>query len=116
MGLYKKIFLLIISLILYSCNLQGSCEIDKKQVAKIECLQIVKKLPFLADPYLGSKGTHLLTGKHCKCIDGRRILSRYRDVIEKGDTIIKRKGELTYSIHKKDTVIVFTFECNDGLR
>jgi len=31
---------------------------------------------------------------------------------EKGDTITKHKGELVFSIHKKDTVLSFNFECD----
>ncbi len=31
---------------------------------------------------------------------------------EKGDTIIKNKGELVFCIHKKDTVLSFNFECD----
>ncbi|KAA0992800.1 hypothetical protein [Dyadobacter aurulentus] len=29
-----------------------------------------------------------------------------------GDTVIKHKGELKFYIHKKDTVLVFPFECD----
>jgi hypothetical protein len=28
-----------------------------------------------------------------------------------GDTVVKHKGELKFNIHKKDTVLVFPFEC-----
>jgi hypothetical protein len=35
----------------------------------------------------------------------------YKKHIKIGDTIIKRNGELVFSIHKKDTVLSFNFEC-----
>lgn len=31
--------------------------------------------------------------------------------IAKGDTIVKKEGELNFYIHKKDTTLVFPFEC-----
>ena len=30
---------------------------------------------------------------------------------EQGDTIIKRKGEYAFNIHKRDTVLTFNVEC-----
>ena len=38
-------------------------------------------------------------------------MSQYKNEIEIGDTIIKRKGELTFNIHKKDTIISHEWEC-----
>lgn len=32
--------------------------------------------------------------------------------ISVGDTIVKNKGQLKFYIHKKDTVLVFPFECD----
>jgi len=44
-----------------------------------------------------------------------RIESRwyrnYKDYMEVGDTVIKRKGALILYIHKKDTVMAFKWEC-----
>lgn len=34
------------------------------------------------------------------------------DKFEKGDRVIKKKGEIEFSIHKKDTVLHFSFECD----
>ncbi len=36
----------------------------------------------------------------------------YSHLISKGDTIIKKKGELIFSIHKKDTIYNFNWECD----
>ncbi|GHB53608.1 hypothetical protein GCM10007390_03020 [Persicitalea jodogahamensis] len=38
----------------------------------------------------------------------------FNDYISKSDTVIKNKGELKFYIHKKDSILVFPFEC-DGV-
>lgn len=38
--------------------------------------------------------------------------ARYYADFEVGDTIIKNRGEAIFSIHKKDTVLSFNFECD----
>lgn len=119
MELLKKIIILsLVFVTVMSCNKlsdfflpKGSCENDAKIFREIECLQIFEKLPTLESYRLKSEGKHLITGKDCVCDDGTRALGNYADILEKGDTIIKRKGELTFSIHKKDTVIVVKWEC-----
>lgn len=97
-----------------SCNkfsLKGNCEDTAELFREVECLQIFEKLPTLKSYRLKSEGKHLKTGTDCVCDDGTRALGNYADKLEKGDTIIKRKGELTFSIHKRDTVIVVKWEC-----
>ncbi|WKW46712.1 hypothetical protein P3875_01170 [Myroides sp. JBRI-B21084] len=119
MEFLKKIVILSLFVFLAgSCNkiskefsLEGSCEDDAKAFREIECLQIFERLPTLESYRLKSEGKHLITGEDCICDDGTRALGNYADILEKGDTIIKRKGELTFSIHKKDTVIVVKWEC-----
>ena len=118
MEFLKNIAAICFLFIILSCNklsnrfsLNGNCEDVATIFREIECLQIFEKLPAWDSPYMKSEGTHLLTGKRCVCEDDTRWLNTYRDILEKGDTIIKRKGELTFSIHKKDTVIVVKWEC-----
>jgi hypothetical protein len=94
-------------------NLKGSCEIDKQHILEIECLQIFENLPTFSSPFMNSEGIHLESRKHCICRDDTRWLNSFKHLLAKGDTIIKRKGELEFSIHKKDTVIVIKWECND---
>ncbi len=36
-------------------------------------------------------------------------------LIEPGDTVVKRAGELKFYIHKKDTVLVFPYTCEGKL-
>ena len=118
MEFLKKIVILsLVFITVMSCNKlsdfflpKGSCENDASIFREIECLQIFEKLPIFESYRLKSEGKHLITGEKCICDDGTRSLARYADYLEKGDTIIKRKGELTFSIHKKDTVIVVKWE------
>lgn len=119
MEVLKKIIILILVFVaLGSCNkiskefsLEGSCKEGAKIFREIECLQIFEKLPAFSSPYMKSEGRHLVTGEKCICEDETRVLNNYSELLEKGDTIIKRKGELSFSIHKKDTIIVVKFEC-----
>ncbi|WLD24300.1 hypothetical protein NU10_02550 [Flavobacterium dauae] len=119
MEFLKKIIILsLVFVTVMSCNKlsdfflpKGSCEDVASIFREIECLQIFEKLPAWDSPYMKSEGTHLLTGKKCVCEDETRSLTDYAHLLEKGDTIIKRKGELSFSIHKKDTVIVVKWEC-----
>jgi|SRR5690554_2693927 len=114
MELLKKLICGFLFLLLFSCNefsLKGSCEEGAKLFREVECLQIFEKLPYLESYRLRSEGRHLITGEDCVCDDGTRALGNYADILEKGDTIIKRKGELTFSIHKRDTIIVVKWEC-----
>ena len=46
--------------------------------------------------------------------DGNRWLDFYKKEIEEGDTIVKKKGELIFYIHKKDTIIAHEWVCYDG--
>ena len=54
---------------------------------------------------LNAKGRNLNDGYECVCKEDNRWWYLYRNQIERGDTIIKKKGELTFKIHKKDTIL-----------
>ncbi len=112
--LKKTIFFLFISFTFFACDMRSKrekCDKLAEIFREVECLQIFERLPTLASYRLKSEGTHLVTGEKCICEDQTRALNNYKHILEKGDTIIKRKGELTFSIHKKDTVIVVKWEC-----
>ncbi|MBW3519809.1 hypothetical protein [Flavobacterium sp. NKUCC04_CG] len=106
----KGVSLVIILLLLSSC-LRVDCEENARFFRAVECLQIFEKLPTLESPYMKSEGIHLVTGDKCICEDETRALNIYKNILEKGDSIIKRKGELNFSIHKKDTIIEVKWEC-----
>lgn len=41
-----------------------------------------------------------------------RYFCEYKNKFEIGDTLIKNNGETIFSIHKKDTILSFPFECD----
>ena len=77
-----------------------------------ECLLIVEHFDKY-NPFFGFSGTNPYTNKKCDCINEQsyRWWNEYQEKIEIGDTIIKRKGELIFNIHKKDTVLSYNWEC-----
>lgn len=101
--------------IFYSCGdlLKSDCDMSANANRQTECLLIFNKLPAFSTPYLNAQGINLVTGKECECEDIGRWWVQYSGHLEKGDTIIKKKGELIFSIHKKDTILSFNFECDN---
>ena len=104
-----KYYLLFNILFLYSCSNGIDCSLSAKLNAETECIIVVNKLP--STVFFDAKGIDPITKKECKCSEGDRWWIQYKDEINIGDTIIKRKGELTFNIHKKDTIISYEWEC-----
>ena len=98
-------------LLLFTSCFEIDCEVDKKYALAVECLQIVSKRPTSTTYKMESEGVHLLTKKPCICEDETRWLNSYKLLLEQGDTIIKRKGELRFSFHKSDTIITVDWRC-----
>ncbi|KOS07843.1 hypothetical protein AM493_18610 [Flavobacterium akiainvivens] len=109
----KRFILLSLSIGLLSCN-NPTC-FDYENMYKADsCVVIVKEIP--KDVYTSSfdyKGIHPFTKKQCSCKSKKnyRRWADYSPYISIGDTLIKRKGELVFSIHKKDTILHFTYQC-----
>ena len=102
-----------------SCNkitnvfsLEGNCNHVAEIFREIECAQIFEKIPEYSSPYLKSEGIDLKTGLKCVCEDETRWINNYKNLLEKGDTIIKQKGKLEFSIHKTDTIVVVEWFCD----
>lgn len=109
MKISYKILLVIFVSTLISCKID--CDLLMQEDRKSECLIIVKE-PLDHDQIsLNAKGISLKDGKECICSENNRWWHLYSDQIEPGDTIIKRKGELTFNIHKKDTILTYNWEC-----
>jgi hypothetical protein len=85
---------------------------DKLEIAtkSEECL-IVVEVPPARSAWFKVEGYNPYTHKPCECKSVNRWWSQFSEQIEKGDTIIKKKGELTFNIHKKDTIITHYWEC-----
>lgn len=110
---YVVFFYLFLSL--FSCGETYNCDASAENYRTDECLIIVKENPKVSDDIFNYKGTNPDTGKECDCNSSRssRWWALYKKHIEIGDTIIKKKGELIFSIHKKDTILSFNFECDN---
>lgn len=108
----KYVILLCFSLC--SCGPLYDCDLIANDLKTDECLLIVASIPGKTDGRFNYKGLHLVTKKKCDCDSDRsdRWWANYKEHIEIGDTIIKRKAELIFSIHKRDTVLSFNFECD----
>lgn len=104
----KSIFL--IAVLFSGCGLD--CEKAAGFERKIEFNLIVLKLPdSTSGSFFHIVGKNTLTG-HIEDfqIYDRWLAGRYSH-INIGDTIIKEKSELLFKIQKKDTVLIFDWEC-----
>ena len=107
----KYILILISALLITSCL--GDCDTTAEMYQESECLIIVKKVP-------NPKSLHRFkiigldpgTLKEFTYAEENRWFCSFYSKIESGDTIIKRKGQLSFNIHKKDTTLIFNYECN----
>ncbi|RZL61854.1 MAG: hypothetical protein EOO93_11705 [Pedobacter sp.] len=107
---FKILFYSPLFFFLYSCF---DCEKWTDNLEKDECELVVLQRPGIKDQFFNFKGIHPVTGESCDCVSrtSYRWWDLYKDKIEIGDTIIKRKGELIFYIHKKDTTLTFNWEC-----
>ena len=58
------------------------------------------------------EGTNVANGKRTMFAHTGNWYKQFEKHIEIGDTVIKKQNELIFSIHKKDTVLVFPFDCD----
>ena len=112
MKIYKAKFLIVLTgLLSFSC-MNFDCVKLSESYKVDECLIIVSDLPDNKSGYnFKIKGISLKTGKDTVYDEENRWLCKYYKEIEKGDTIIKKNGELIFNIHKKDTILRFNWEC-----
>lgn len=105
------IFFLLLFIILQSC---ADCKRDTETASNDEC-NLVVEIPPSEYPYLfKAKGYDPVTKEVKVCHNDSRWWSLYKKEIEEGDTIVKKKGELIFYIHKKDTIIAHEWVCYDG--
>lgn len=106
----NKFIILIGCLLFLTSCLDINCEELKVVTQKEECNIIVMKKP-RNSVYFKLEGREPITNKPSVCKSENRWWSLYLEEIEVGDTVVKRKGELTFNIHKKDTIITHYWEC-----
>lgn len=106
----KRVCIVIFSFIISSCDFRTDCNAFEKERRKENCVMIVEVPPKPSSVYFKTIGKDL-NNKKCICEEESRWWATFSDEIEKGDTIIKRKGELIFEIHKKDTILKYNWEC-----
>jgi len=108
----KFLLIFIVTLFFTSC-LNVDCEKSAEAQRHTECYIIVEKIP-------NSKSMHRFkiigldpkTKKEITYVEENRWFCEFYPYIDKEDTIIKKKSELIFNIHKKDTVLRFNYQCN----
>lgn len=95
----------IILLLLFSCSKEG----DKKKYAQLlaneECNLVIESPPADNSVWFEVKGYDPITHEFKTCKTHNRWWNLFANEMEYGDTIVKKKGELIFAIHKKDTII-----------
>ncbi|RZJ50887.1 MAG: hypothetical protein EOO44_15550 [Flavobacterium sp.] len=110
----NKIFLITIFLfVLNGCgDFKTDCNaLEEHYRNEEECSMIVEIPPKPSSVYFEAYGKALENGKPCICKQESRWWATFSDQIKKGDTIIKKKGKLSFEIRKKDTILKFNWEC-----
>ena len=110
----KKIVIILLTIILNSCIKQAevSCKEASESVRNDSCNIIVSK--HSANEYkFYLEGINPIT-KDKTYLKKTNYTWAYWfiDKIEKGDTVLKKVGELRFYIHKKNRALIFPFECN----
>ncbi|KMQ66330.1 hypothetical protein ACM46_01940 [Chryseobacterium angstadtii] len=108
----KTLTCLFVLIILFSCE-KNDCLKYSQILSKEECNIIVDLEP-ANSVWFEIKGHDPITQEPKVCKTHNRWWNLYADEIEFGDTVVKKRGELTFNIHKKDTIITHEWEkCND---
>src|SRR5690606_26039391 len=106
----KRCFVIVFYsvVLLYSCKVD--CEKSSESYRNYNLEVILTERPFIHGD-MNFVGTKLNSDE----VSTTKIMGRwyrdYKGYMDIGDTIIKRKGELTMYIHKKDTTMVFKWDC-----
>lgn len=102
---------LVIVLIFYFFVSRPNKQSFAKELSKEECILVVQVPPIAyTSVTFRAKGYNPITNKPCECNHHNRWWSSYKKEIDVGDTIVKKKGELIFSIHKKDSIIIHKYK------
>ena len=94
---------LLLLMLLSSCSKND----DQKyaQILADEECNLVIEVPPGNSVWFKAEGYNPVTKKKEICKTHNRWWNMFADEIDVGDTIVKKKGELIFSIHKNDTII-----------
>lgn len=105
-----KYSLLILLILIFNSCMRVDCYGLAEKMRKDDFSIIVCDMPNTGSYRFNVKGIDPITGIITEC-NSSNGWNEYNNRISIGDTIIKRKGELIFNIHKKDTVLSFPWEC-----
>jgi hypothetical protein len=106
-----KRYILIIFLVFTGCR-KVDCNLLSETYRKDDCKIIVSNIPDRESGHnFEIEGKSLNTGKDTIYDEENRWFCSFYKFINANDTIIKRKGELTFNVHKRDTILTFDWEC-----
>ena len=111
MSILKLFSGLILCFLIISCV---DCERSRNYILDDECNLVVIIPPSKYPNLFKIKGYDPISKEEKFYEDGNRWLDFYKKEIEEGDTIVKKKGELIFYIHKEDTIIAHEWVCYDG--
>ncbi|PSR56883.1 hypothetical protein AHMF7605_27050 [Adhaeribacter arboris] len=97
---------------LLSCTSKVDCEYLANRLSSAECNIIV-----IEEPNIGRSfrlwGVNPTTKYRETYYDEEAWYVSFGHKIAIGDTVVKNPGELKFYIHKKDTVLVYPFQCGE---
>lgn len=96
-------YTMLFFILFISCS-KGEDQKYAQILANEEC-NLVVDIPPTSSVWFEVKGYDPITKKNKICKTHNRWWNMFADEIDTGDTIVKKKGELVFSIHKKDTII-----------
>lgn len=99
-----RFFLVLFCFLLFILCSKGDPEDYSKMLATEEC-NIVVEIPPTSSVWFRVEGYNPITKHQEICKTNNRWWNLYWKEIETGDTLVKKRNELIFSIHKIDTVI-----------
>ena len=105
-----KYSICVLLILTFSSCLKVDCERLGEKRKEDEFFIVVYDMPNTGAYRFNVSGINPITGKKIE-YKTNNGWNEYNNRISIGDTIIKRKGELVFNIHKKDTVLSIPWEC-----
>ncbi|MEN5132563.1 hypothetical protein [Elizabethkingia anophelis] len=107
----KSLLLLLIVVFCVGCG-KVDCNGLTKDRANERCVLVVSSPPEKNTVFFKVKGYDPSNKKQLTCETTNRWWDLYSEEISIGDTIVKNKGSLVFSIHKKDSIINHIYKCH----
>ena len=106
----KNIIFVFLLVFFQSCI---NCNRSSKFILEDEFNLVIEIPPSEYPNLFKTKGYDPISKKEKFYEDGNRWLDFYKKEFKLGDTIVKKRGEFTFYIHKKDTIIAHKWVCYD---